>query len=101
MDLVVFGWHHAQQPIVEDHHSFFRHDHYKFDQEVGRERWRTEINRILENGRALPFDRNRTAAWFRVRTVAVGVITRSPIPSIGDDQLDEKLTTALRNPREP
>ena len=100
MDLVVFGWHHAQQPIVEDHHSFFRHDHYKFDQEVGRERWRTEINRILErNGVALRQEPDGRVV--RVGTVAVGVITRSPIPSIGDDQLDEKLTTALRKYENP
>ena len=40
MDLVVFGWHHAQEPTVDSNHSYFGHDHYAFDQPGGRERWR-------------------------------------------------------------
>jgi hypothetical protein len=36
MDVVVFGWYHAQEPRVDSHHSYFGHDHYTFDQGAGR-----------------------------------------------------------------
>jgi hypothetical protein len=100
MDLVVFGWHHAQAPTVVSHHGYFDHDHYKFDQAAGRERWRMEINRILErNGVALRQEPDGRV--IRVGTVAAGLVAPSPLPSSGDAQLDEKIATALRKYQDP
>lgn len=100
MDLVVFGWHHAQEPRIEGHHDYFGHDHYTFDQAAGRERWRSEINRILErNGVALRQEPDGRVV--RVGTTAAGVVTRSPVPATGDAQLDEKVTSALRKYQDP
>lgn len=100
MDLVVFGWHHAQEPKVDSHHGYFGHDHYSFNQAGGRERWRTEINRILErNGVALRQEPDGRV--IRVGTVAAGVLMQSPIPATGDAQLDEKIATALRKYQDP
>lgn len=100
MDLVVFGWRHAQEPTVDSHHGYFGHDHYTFDQSAGRERWRTEINRILErNGVALRQEPDGRVV--RVGTVAAGVATQSPVPATGDAQLDEKIATALRKYQDP
>ena len=100
MDLVVFGWHHAQEPTVDSHHSYFGHDHYTFDQAAGRERWRTEINHILNrNGVALRQEPDGRVV--RVGTTAAGVVTRSPVSATGDGQLDEKISTALRKYQDP
>lgn len=100
MDLVVFGWHHAHAPTADSHHSYFGHDHYTFDQPTGRERWRSEINRILErNGVALRQEPDGRV--IRVGTVAVGIVTQSPVPATGDAQLDEKIATALRKYQDP
>ncbi len=100
MDLVVFGWSHAQEPQISSHHDFFNHDHYKFDRQAGRARWRSDINRILErNGVALRQETDGTVV--RVDSASTSVATRSPVPSSGDDQLDEKVATALRKFRDP
>jgi len=100
MDLVVFGWHLAQEPTVDSHHGYFSHDHYAFDQAAGRERWRTEINRILSrNGVALRQEPDGRVV--RVGTIAAGFVTRSPLPKTGDRQLDEKIATALLKYQDP
>ncbi len=100
MDLVVFGWVHAQEPSVAGHHGYFGHDHYTFDRRAGRARWSSEINRILErNGVALRQEPDGTVV--RVDTAAATVATRSPVPSVGDVQVDEKIATALRKYRAP
>lgn len=100
MDLVVFGWHHAQEPTVDSNHSYFGHDHYAFDQPAGRERWRAEINRILERG-GVALRQEPDGRVVRVGTVAAAVLTQSPVPTTGDAQLDEKIATALRKYQDP
>lgn len=100
MDLVGFGWQHVQEPTVASHHDYFGHDHYTFDQVAGRERWRSEINRILQrNGVALRQEPDGRVV--RIGTVAAGVLTSAPIPPTGDAQLDEKIATALRKYQDP
>ncbi len=100
MDLVVFGWHHAQEPIVESHHSFFGHDHYTFDQAAGRGRWHAEVNQILSrNGVALRQEADGRVT--RIGTTAAVVVTQSPVPPTGDPQLDEKILTALHKYQDP
>lgn len=100
MDLVVFGWNHAQTPNVKSHHGFFEHDHYSFDQGSGRDRWCTEVNRILErNGVALRQEPNGRV--IRVGTITSAVVGRSPMPTTGDAQVDEKIAAALRKYRDP
>lgn len=100
MDVVVFGWHHAQEPVIDGHHGYFGHDHYTFDRASGRERWRTEINRILaRNGVALQQEADGRVV--RVGTVAAGILTQAPVPAVGDPQLDGKIATALRKYQDP
>lgn len=100
MDVVVFGWRHVQQPTVVDNHSYFRHDHYTFDQAAGRSLWRDEVNLILErNGVGLRQEVDGRVV--RTGLVASSVLTRSPLPSIGDVALDGKISTALRKYESP
>ncbi len=100
MDLVEFGWRHVQEPSVRNHHSYFDHDHYSFDQSAGRRRWRNEINIILDrNGVALRLEPGGRV--IRIGTMAAQVLTQSPVPATGDIQLDDKITTALRKYHDP
>lgn len=100
MDLVEFGWRNVQGPSVRSHHDYFDHDHLVFDQDEGRRRWRSEINLILErNGVALRLDPIGTVS--RIGTPAVQTLTRSPLRSSGDDQIDDKIATALRKYSDP
>jgi len=100
MDLVVFGWVHAQEPNVAEHHGYFGHDHYTFDRRAGRARWRSEINRILERN-CVAIRQEPDGTVVRVDTAAATVAMLSPVPSVGDIQVDEKITTALRKYRAP
>jgi hypothetical protein len=95
MDLAVFAWQHAQEPTARSHHDYFDHDH-----RAGRERWRGELNRILErNGVALRQEPDGRVV--RLGTVAAGTVARTPIPPTGDVQLDEKIAIALRKYESP
>ena len=100
MDLVVFGWNHAQEATVASHHGYFGHDHYTFDRAAGRDRWRAEINRILSRN-AVALRQEPDGRVIRVGTTAAGVVTQSPLPATGDARLDEKIATALRKYRDP
>ncbi|MGQ0594024.1 MAG: hypothetical protein ACT4QB_15680, partial [Gammaproteobacteria bacterium] len=100
MDLVVFSWQHVQEPKVASNHEFFGHKHYAFDRARGQERWRTEVNRILErNGVALRLEPKGRVV--RIGTVASGLVVQSPVPETGDAQLDSKVATALSKYQDP
>jgi hypothetical protein len=100
MDLVVFGWSHAQEPEVVNRHDYFQHDHYKFNKSAGRKEWRTQINSILElNGVALR--QNDDGRVVRLGTAAARMIVSSQIPSSGDSVLDDKVTGALKKHESP
>jgi hypothetical protein len=52
-DLIEFLYEYAALPQAYDFHSFFSHDHFKYDQAAGRERFAEDINRIFaRNGMA-------------------------------------------------
>src|SRR5262245_40511153 len=40
MDLVEFAWRYAAAPEIVNHHSFFGHDHLRFNVKSGRAQWR-------------------------------------------------------------
>lgn len=53
LDFIEFVWRKVAQPIPISHHSFFQHDHLRFDQAAGRESFQGDVNRILaRNGLA-------------------------------------------------
>lgn len=52
-ELLEYCFEKIAQPTPFSHHSFFSHDHYTFDQAVGRQSFEQEINRLFErNGTA-------------------------------------------------
>ena len=55
-DLLEFLYEHAGMPHGYSHHGFFGHDHLTFNQEEGRAKFETDINRFFErNGLAYEF----------------------------------------------
>jgi hypothetical protein len=100
MDLVEFSWRHIAQPNSIDYHSFFRHDHYRFDVAAGRSEWRDEINRILaRNGVALELARSGEVV--RIGPPSAEAALQQTIPATGDGTLDRLLETAIRKYRSP
>ena len=100
MDVVEFCWRHVQEPDVVNHHGFFHHDHYRFDQGAGRHRWRVEINQILDrNGVALRLEASGRVV--RVGTAAAEAVLRSLVPKSGDSQLDAKIASTVEKYRDP
>lgn len=52
-DLVEFSYEHVAEALDPTLHSYWSHSHYTYDQQQGRERFATDVNRILErNGTA-------------------------------------------------
>ena len=47
LDLIEFCWTCIGKPISQGYHSFGSHNHLRFDQEAGREKFRTEIETIF------------------------------------------------------
>src|SRR5262249_36646444 len=47
-DLVEFSYETMAAPKAYEYHSYFRHDHFSFDQSSGRETFTNEVNRIFE-----------------------------------------------------
>lgn len=47
LDFIEFVWRKVALPTASSHHSFFHHDHLRFDQAAGRTAFHEDVNRIL------------------------------------------------------
>ena len=94
MDMIEFCWNSGAQPERLEPHSYYRHDHLRFDVEAGQNEFRENINRI--------FQRNQLA----YELTAEGKIERLLQPEISevvhaqyrtsDAELNRMLETACR-----
>ena len=93
LDAIEFCWKHIAHPIEDHAHNFYGHHHLSFDQHLGREKFRHDVEEIFrrngiayqltEGGRIerhLPPEFGMAASRSRFRT--------------GDDELNRLLTTA-------
>src|SRR5688500_9926334 len=48
VDLLEFSYESIGEPNAYEYHSYFRHEHYSFNQGKGREVYTQEVNRIFE-----------------------------------------------------
>ena len=48
LDLIEFCWRKVSKPLARSYHSFYSHDHYEFDIDLGREEFQDDINRIFD-----------------------------------------------------
>ena len=62
LDLLEFSYQNVSQPVDGDYHSFYRHTHLSFNNEVGRAEFCADVERVLSrNGIAFEFGENGEA----------------------------------------
>ena len=97
MDIVQFVWRSVSIPTPHDHHSYYRHDHYRiFDQARAREEWRGEVNEILRRN-AVALELEDTGAVARIGPASAQIALDRALPLTGDQTLDDLLETAVRS----
>ncbi len=100
MDLLEFGWRYSAESTARSYHSFFRHDHLRFDKATGRSRWLVEINLILSrNGVSLELGEDGQAA--RIGPPSAALAFEQSLPASGDAVVDRLLATAAKKYRDP
>jgi len=90
LDFLEFAHESVAQPITGKHHEFFNHDHLKFDQELGRDRFRKTVNSMFaRNG--IAFEMLSTGRIVRVLPPVLDVDLRRTLFRSGDRTLDNML----------
>lgn len=90
LDLVEFVWRTVAQPITGSYHSYHRHHHLTFDEEVGRNAFREDVNRVLaRNG--LAYELKSDGKVRRVLPAVIGEALSRPYLRTGDSTLDVML----------
>jgi hypothetical protein len=91
-DLIEFSYEHVSEPTAHDHHSFFGHSHYSYDQRSGRQKFEQEVNRLLErNGMAFHLEHGEVT---RLAPAVLQEMLAATTFKTGDNILDELLETA-------
>lgn len=91
-DLVEFSYEHVSEPTAHDHHSYFSHSHYSYDQKTGRQKFESEVNRIFErNGMAFHLERGEVS---RLAPAVVHEGLAQTTFNTGDTILDQLLETS-------
>jgi len=95
LDLTQFCNRTIAKPREVGRHDFFRHSHLAFDQEMGRDEFRSEVNRILaRNG--LTYELTENGDIERMAPVGLREDLKQAVFSTGDDALDSLLETARK-----
>ena len=91
-DLIEFSYEHVSEPTAHDHHSYFGHSHYSYDQKTGRQKFESEVNRLFErNGMAFHLERGEVS---RLAPAVLHDALAQSTFNTGDKILDELLETA-------
>lgn len=91
-DLLEFTYEHIALPIPIGTHSYYRHNHYGYDQDAGRKQFADEVNRLFErNGIAYLL---REGQVERLVPTVLQEVLQQPVFHTGDQTLDELLGAA-------
>ena len=91
-DLVEFLYEHAALPKSHSYHAFYQHSHLDYDQEKGRAKFATEINRLFER-RGIAFELVNGEIT-RIAPTGLQEALAAAVFRTGDKQLDGLLETA-------
>ena len=93
LDLVEFSHLHVSKPAQGTYHSFFKHHHLSFDQEVGRSKFRETVNRLFaRNG--LAYELGINGKIVRLAPVVLREALNLALFQTGDTTLDAMLESA-------
>lgn len=91
-DLVEFSYEYVALPNAYDFHSYWRHSHYTYDQDKGREQFAAEVNRIFER-QGLAFELVNGEVT-RIAPTGLQEALARTVFKTGDNILDQLLDTA-------
>jgi hypothetical protein len=91
-DLIEFAYEHIALPESYDFHSYWRHDHFNYDQVKGREKFAEDVNRIFER-HGLAFELLHGEVT-RIAPTGLQEALAQTIFKTGDTDLDRLLETA-------
>jgi hypothetical protein len=100
LDLLEFIYRHASAPRERDYHSFYRHSHFTFDVDKGRDEMWEQINRLLARG-GMAYELDGYGKIERLASPAVEVQLERELPPTRDQEFDNLLATAIAKYRSP
>lgn len=91
-DLIEFAYEHIAFPESYQFHSYWRHDHYNYDQDKGRQKFEEEINRVFaRHGMAFELKQGEIT---RMAPTGLQEALAQTVFQTGDSELDRLLETA-------
>lgn len=93
LDLVEFCWRNVSKATVIDDHSFFRHSHLGFDETVGKDEFRNDIERIFRRN-GIAYNLTQDGRIERIVPAVFGDALANSDFNTGETELDRLLTTA-------
>ncbi len=95
LDLVEFVFRHVGKPSPKDHHSYYGHDHFTYDQSEGQTEFGRDINRILaRNG--LAFELGNDGHVVRLASPILRESLAAAVFVTGDNELNAMLEAARK-----
>ena len=95
LDLIEFCWKSIGKPVETIYHSFFRHHHLAFDEESGRNEFRSEVETIFRRN-GVAFRLTEDGRIERVVPPVFETLVIQSEASTGDSELDRLLAAAQR-----
>ena len=95
MDLIEFCWQRVGKPEPYEFHEFFGHDHFNFDDELGRSEFRDAVNLIFRRN-GLIYDLTDDGEIERIAPAGFQEPLLRTLFNTGDAELDRMLETARR-----
>ena len=100
LDLLEFLHRHASKATPRKHHSFFDHDHLRFDRAQGQDELRQAVNRLL--GRSgMAYELDEEGKINRLAAPAIREQLQRELPSTRDEDLDELLQLSITRYLDP
>ena len=100
LDMIEFCWRCVGKPIQIDYHSHFQHYHIRFEIEAGQEKFRNDINRILQRN-SLIYELTKEGCINRLVYPVLHAAIESSEFRTGDTILDSMLEKAKRKFLDP
>ena len=93
LDLIEFCWKNVGNPIESNYHSFFQHNHLKFDIEAGRSEFQADVNTIFRRN-GIAYELTELGRIERLVPTAFRDMLRQRDLNTGDVELDRLLDAA-------
>lgn len=95
LDFIEFCYRSVGKPIQQDFHKFFQHHHLSFDEQAGRDEFRTSINRIFSRN-GIVYNLSATGQIERIAPPVLREVLSNAFFATGDGTLDRMFEEARK-----